>query len=111
MPPGAGAGFPGMGAGGFPGFGAPAPPGPGLDFSALLQTGAPTAGFGSGFGFGAPPAASPAAPPAVDPAVQYASQLQQLQDMGFTDAAANIRALVATSGNVNAAIERLFGGN
>ena len=31
--------------------------------------------------------------------------------MGFTDAQANIRALVATGGNVQAAVNRLLGGN
>ena len=48
----------------------------------------------------------PAAP--TDPATTYASQQQQLQDMGFTDVAANLRALVQTQGNVNAAVERLL---
>ncbi|RYH17179.1 hypothetical protein EON65_28955 [archaeon] len=66
----------------------------GLNFSSLLGSGA----------------AAPAAPP-VDPAVRFASQLQQLQDMGFGDQAANLRALQATSGNVNAAVERLLNGN
>ena len=32
-----------------------------------------------------------------------------LQDMGFYDREANVRALVATGGNVNAAVERLLG--
>ena len=33
-----------------------------------------------------------------------------LQDMGFGDRPANIRALQAVSGNVNAAVERLLSG-
>ena len=33
-----------------------------------------------------------------------------LQDMGFADRPANIRALQAVSGNVNAAVERLLSG-
>ena len=33
-----------------------------------------------------------------------------LQDMGFSDRTANIRALQAVSGNVNAAVERLLSG-
>ncbi|KAL5514159.1 hypothetical protein ACEPAG_2247 [Sanghuangporus baumii] len=37
-------------------------------------------------------------------------QLQQLQDMGFSDAAQNVRALLAIGGNVNAAIEYILGG-
>ncbi|KAI3888535.1 hypothetical protein MKW92_035064 [Papaver armeniacum] len=40
----------------------------------------------------------------------YATQLSQLQEMGFFDTQENIRALRATSGNVNAAVERLLGG-
>jgi ubiquilin len=49
--------------------------------------------------------------PAADsrpPEEAYASQLQQLKDMGFFDEAQNIRALQATFGNVSAAIERLL---
>lgn len=58
------------------------------------------------------PSPSSATPPmSVDPAVRYAAQLQQLQDMGFVDQAANLRALQTTGGNVNAAVERLLGGN
>jgi len=49
--------------------------------------------------------------PPVDPVVRYAAQLQQLQDMGFADQAANVRALQSSGGNVNAAVERLLGGN
>ena len=33
----------------------------------------------------------------------------QLQAMGFTDQPSNLQALVATGGNVNAAVERLLG--
>lgn len=39
----------------------------------------------------------------------YATQLAQLQEMGFFDTQENIRALIATSGNVHAAVERLLG--
>ena len=90
----------GMGGfGGMPGLGMPATPGvaPGLDFSSL---------FGGLPGASIPPAASPATP-----AVRFASQLQQLQDMGFSDEAANLQALSATGGNVTAAVERLLGGH
>jgi len=45
---------------------------------------------------------------ATPPEEAYASQLQQLKDMGFFDEAQNIRALQATFGNVSAAIERLL---
>lgn len=36
--------------------------------------------------------------------------LQQLQDMGFTNASQNVRALLATAGNVHAAIEYILNG-
>jgi ubiquilin len=42
------------------------------------------------------------------PEVRFAVQLQQLQDMGFPNQQANIAALQATNGNVEAAIERLL---
>jgi ubiquilin len=45
----------------------------------------------------------------VPPEELYATQLGQLQEMGFFDTAENIRALMATSGNVHAAVERLLG--
>uniref|UniRef100_A0A7N0T960 Uncharacterized protein n=1 Tax=Kalanchoe fedtschenkoi TaxID=63787 RepID=A0A7N0T960_KALFE len=45
---------------------------------------------------------------AVPPEELYATQLGQLQEMGFFDTQENIRALQATSGNVHAAVERLL---
>lgn len=42
------------------------------------------------------------------PEVRFQSQLQQLATMGFVDREANIRALTATGGDVNAAIDRLL---
>jgi ubiquilin len=109
VPPGGGLGMP-MGAPGmFPMFpGTPAvPPAPnttigGLDFSSLLSAGGaqPTPTAGS---FSAPPPAT-----SRSPEVRFESQLQQLEGMGFGDREANIRALVATNGNVNAAVERLL---
>ncbi|XP_076927774.1 ubiquitin domain-containing protein DSK2a-like isoform X3 [Bidens hawaiensis] len=47
--------------------------------------------------------------PDVPPEQRYATQLSQLQEMGFFDTQENIRALQATSGNVHAAVERLLG--
>jgi len=44
------------------------------------------------------------------PEERFQVQLQQLQDMGFTNASQNVRALLATGGNVNSAIEYIFGG-
>jgi ubiquilin len=58
--------------------------------------------LGGGGGGGMAPA------PPDDPGTAYASQLQQLQEMGFYDRDANIRHLLATGGNVNAAVERLL---
>ncbi|PPD98416.1 hypothetical protein GOBAR_DD04544 [Gossypium barbadense] len=47
--------------------------------------------------------------PDVPPEELYATQLSQLQEMGFYDTVENIRALRATAGNVHAAVERLLG--
>lgn len=47
--------------------------------------------------------------PNVPPEELYAAQLAQLQEMGFFDTQENVRALTATSGNVNAAVDRLLG--
>uniref|UniRef100_A0A6I8N6L7 Ubiquilin n=1 Tax=Ornithorhynchus anatinus TaxID=9258 RepID=A0A6I8N6L7_ORNAN len=43
------------------------------------------------------------------PEVQYQQQLEQLSAMGFIDREANVQALIATGGDINAAIERLLG--
>ncbi|KAJ3031542.1 UNVERIFIED_CONTAM: hypothetical protein HDU68_003078 [Siphonaria sp. JEL0065] len=69
---------------------------------ALLQMlmGGGAGGLG---GFGAP-----LPPPPANPEEAYQVQLRQLQDMGFYDAAENIRALTVTRGNVEAAVEWLF---
>lgn len=72
------------------------PVGGGLDFSSLFGGNPPLTS--------APPVVSP-----VDPAARFANQIQQLHAMGFNDDAANIRALLATNGNVSAAVERLLG--
>jgi ubiquilin len=105
----------GFGGGGLP-LGNPfAPPGAapasgGLDFSALLLN----QGLSGAGGFGGFPGASgvaapaPAPAPVQSPAERYASQLRQLYDMGFSDEQANLQALVATGGNLNAAVERLL---
>jgi ubiquilin len=61
-------------------------------------------GFG-GFGSTSTPAA-----PTQPPEERFQVQLQQLQDMGFTNASQNIRALLATGGNVHAAIEYILSG-
>ncbi|CAN0878720.1 Ubiquitin domain-containing protein DSK2a [Linum grandiflorum] len=47
--------------------------------------------------------------PNVPPEELYATQVSQLQEMGFFDTQENVRALRATAGNVHAAVERLLG--
>ncbi|KAK0483857.1 hypothetical protein IW261DRAFT_1465443 [Armillaria novae-zelandiae] len=65
-------------------------------------------GLGGGLGgFGAAPTA-PA--DTRSPEERFQVQLQQLQDMGFTNASQNVRALLATGGNVHSAIEYILGG-
>ncbi|MGH0119310.1 UNVERIFIED_CONTAM: hypothetical protein FKN15_025781 [Acipenser sinensis] len=43
------------------------------------------------------------------PEVRFQQQLEQLSAMGFLNREANLQALIATGGDVNAAIERLLG--
>lgn len=45
------------------------------------------------------------------PEIRFQSQLAQLNEMGFWDAEANLRALLATGGNVPAAVELLLSTN
>ncbi|KAI3921984.1 hypothetical protein MKX01_005673 [Papaver californicum] len=59
--------------------------------------------------FGGLGAGGLAVPSDVPPEELYATQLSQLQEMGFFDTQENIRALTATAGNVHAAVERLLG--
>ncbi|KAL7743236.1 hypothetical protein ACLKA6_016180 [Drosophila palustris] len=42
------------------------------------------------------------------PEVRYQSQLEQLASMGFANREANLQALIATFGDINAAVERLL---
>ena len=101
----------GLGAGQPGGFGNPF--GGGLPNPYANQYGG--AGSGGGLNFnsllagGGAPVPMIAPQPPQDPAVRYAAQLQQLQDMGFSDNNANLQALQATGGGVNAAVERLLG--
>lgn len=81
------------GMGGFGGFGG--------------SPGAPGAGAGAtgSLGGGTPQPADTRSPEE-----RFQVQLQQLQDMGFSNASQNVRALLATGGNVHAAIEYILGG-
>ena len=64
--------------------------------------------------FGPPPASTaptaPTAPAAapVDPKVKYATQLEKMKEMGFTNEDVNLDALKITNGNIEAAIERIL---
>lgn len=60
--------------------------------------------------FGTPGATTTTPVDTRSPEERFQVQLQQLNEMGFWDAAKNIRALTATGGNVHAAIEMLFSG-
>ncbi|XP_043939632.1 ubiquilin-1 isoform X4 [Protopterus annectens] len=44
-----------------------------------------------------------------NPEVQFQQQLEQLSSMGFLNREANLQALIATGGDISAAIERLLG--
>lgn len=115
-------GLAGMG-GGFPGFPPAASPpaaapgaAPGTggmpDFAAMMQMMGGMGGMGGFGGFGGPASAPSPAPPADTrpPEERFASQLAQMTEMGFTDTAQNIRALQATGGNVQFAIDRILDG-
>ena len=69
---------------------------PGVDFSQMMSM------------MGGLPPAAPT--PTGDPEELYASQITQLNEMGFTNREQNVRALTQTMGNVNAAVERILGG-
>ncbi|KAJ7127036.1 hypothetical protein C8R44DRAFT_667949 [Mycena epipterygia] len=77
-----------------------------MDPAALYQL---LGGFGAGGAGGAGAAPQPPAD-ARPPEERFQVQLQQLQDMGFTNASQNVRALLATAGNVQFAIEYILGG-
>ncbi|KAK3919434.1 Ubiquilin-1 [Frankliniella fusca] len=51
---------------------------------------------------------NPSASPSLPPEERYRSQLEQLTNMGFVNRDANLQALIATFGDVNAAVERLL---
>lgn len=60
-----------------------------------------------GAGVGATGGAAPGTRPP-NPEVAFQAQLQQLTQMGFVDAHANLQALISTNGDLNSAIERLL---
>ena len=85
---------------------APGAPGAQPDWASIMGNMFPAGG-------GVPQPGAPGMPPAapaVAPEIRFAAQISQLCDMGFFDTESNVRALTATGGNVNAAVERLLGG-
>ncbi|KAF8531543.1 hypothetical protein JB92DRAFT_3105087 [Gautieria morchelliformis] len=68
-------------------------------------------GLGSGAGGGLPGLGATQQPAdSRSPEERFQVQLQQLQDMGFVNASQNVRALLATGGNVHSAIEYILSG-
>jgi len=66
--------------------------------------------FGAaGYGMGNPPVPVPS--DTRPPEERFQVQLQQLQDMGFVNASQNVRALLATGGNVQGAVEYILNGS
>jgi len=108
---------PGAGAGTAPdGAGAASPFGsfdPALMQQLFSGGGGPGGGasmpFGLG-GFGGGNAAPVMPQDTRPPEERFQVQLQQLNEMGFTNASQNVRALLATAGNVQSAIEYILGG-
>lgn len=94
--------FAGPGGGGG-GGGAPAA----ADFQRMMAQMYGGGGANTLGGFGAPPQAVLTGP-VVSPEERYQTQLEQLAGMGFVDAGRNVRALMASGGNVEGAIEWLF---
>jgi ubiquilin len=120
--------FPNLFGGAGAGAGGSAPPFNPALLAALMGGAPPTTPPAAGaFGAGASPAgpapdlgamynlfgAAAQPPPPADsrpPEERFQVQLQQLQDMGFTNASQNVRALLATAGNVHSAIEYILTG-
>jgi ubiquilin len=90
--------------GGAPPAGGAAPNPFGMDPAMMQQL---LAGGGM---FGGAPAAPATPADTRPPEERFQVQLQQLNDMGFTNASQNVRALLATGGNVHSAIEYILGG-
>ncbi|XP_065756800.1 ubiquilin-2 isoform X2 [Phocoena phocoena] len=88
------------------------PPGPPVSSSAPSETTSPTSESGPNQQFiqQMVQALAGANPPQLpNPEVRFQQQLEQLNAMGFLNREANLQALIATGGDINAAIERLLG--
>ena len=77
------------------------PPVPFANLAQMMRMFSPPGATGTGA------APAPTTPP-VDPKVKYATQLEKMKEMGFSNEAANLEALQATNGNIEAAIERML---
>ena len=89
-----------------------APPGPTVSSSAPRETTSPISESGPNQQFiqQMVQALAGANPPQLpNPEVRFQQQLEQLNAMGFLNREANLQALIATGGDINAAIERLLG--
>ena len=89
-----------------------APPGPTVSSSAPSETTSPISESGPNQQFiqQMVQALAGANPPQLpNPEVRFQQQLEQLNAMGFLNREANLQALIATGGDINAAIERLLG--
>lgn len=87
-------------------------PGPTVPSSAPSETTSPTSESGPSQQFiqQMVQALAGANPPQLPiPEVRFQQQLEQLNAMGFLNREANLQALIATGGDINAAIERLLG--
>ncbi|XP_007469830.1 PREDICTED: ubiquilin-2-like isoform X3 [Lipotes vexillifer] len=92
--------------------GSGAPPGPPVSSSTPSETTSPTSESGPNQQFiqQMVQALAGANPPQLpNPEVRFQQQLEQLNAMGFLNREANLQALIATGGDINAAIERLLG--
>eukprot|EP01048_Picozoa_sp_COSAG05_P001290 COSAG05_NODE_43_length_25931_cov_49.314636_3_plen_73_part_00 len=67
-----------------------------------------TLGAGGGPGTMSAPATDVSSAAVAPPQVRFRVQLAKLQEMGFNEEEANITALLAASGSLNAAVERLL---
>ncbi|KAF5315313.1 hypothetical protein D9619_007541 [Psilocybe cf. subviscida] len=100
-----------LGLGGLGGYGSPGAAGAGAGAGAAGD-GAAAGGAGAGAFGGYPFLPMPPVAPADTrpPEERFQVQLQQLQGMGFSNAQQNVRALLATGGHVEGAVEYILGG-
>jgi len=79
--------------------------------STMISSLAQNDAAGGGAGFGLANLLNNSGQNQVPPEERYSTQLEQLSGMGFVNREANLQALIATFGDVNAAVERLLSNN